>query len=365
MIRKSIISLFLTGLVLVVFYRGALMNEIDDARVNSEFEQRASVADNISIEFLTQPLPTGENAKYTVAISDPLVTTPYHAIYVDENKVVLRDDGVGADDIAGDKIYSVYTTEDIQMFSQEMQNRRDLVISGEASLFTSGRSLIDPSHPSLSDVHNSDFTNIQPGVPVNIPMALLGPVVPGGGAGNKVSGTSSIPVLIDHSLMITDPSVIEDPTRTYDPCTGGNPNGDYTLWELMRQMASINPGSIATDLQTSDFIKKWLDNWTFTQTINGDVVDQRPLVNNIIQNWESFPGGPLDPKSTDFKLSAIVLRSDLRGNSGYGVSDAGEVRFVFQLLNTNACFPERFLLILEYGINIDNCTDLHGYFTKW
>ncbi len=365
MIRKSIISLFFTGMVLIVFYRGALMNEIDDARVNSEFEHRASVADNISVEFLAQPLPSGENMRYLVEISDPLVTTPYHAINVEGTKIVLRDDGVGADDVAGDRIYSVYSSEDMQLFTQEMEHRRDLIISGEAAVFTSGRTLIDPSNPSLSDVADVDFNNMTTGVPFNIPMTLLGPVVASGGSGNKVSAVSSVPILIDHSLTITDPNVIEDPARTFDPCTGGNPNGIWTFWEIMRQMASPNPGSIASDPQTSDFIMDWMSTWMTTITVNNDDVLDRPQINNIIQSWESFPGGPLDFKLTPWKLIGIINRTDLRGNSGYGLSDAGEVRFVFQLIDNNACNPLPFLVILEYGINAPNCDELHNYALGW
>ncbi len=366
MIRKGIISLFLSGLVLIAFYRGVLINEIEEAQVNPEFAQKASVADNIAVEFFSAPTPAGETMRYLVTITDPAVNTPYHALYVDGVKVVLRDDGEGADDIADDNIYSVYGSEDMQLFTQEMQSRRDLIVSGAASMFTSGRSVIDPSSSLLDDVEQTDFSNLTLDVPFSVPARLFGPVVSSGGTGNKVSGvTAGPPVLIDHSLMITDPSVIEDPTRTYDPCTGGNPNGIWTFWEIMRQMASPNPGAIATDIQTSDFILQWLDNWTFTQVINGDQVDDRPQVSTIVQSWEQFPGGPLDFKLTPFKLIGIVNRIDLRGNTGYSLSDAGEVRFVFQLLDNNGCFPERFLTILEYGINMSDCADLHGYALKW
>ncbi|HBF18560.1 MAG TPA: hypothetical protein DDW81_00600 [Cryomorphaceae bacterium] len=361
MIRKSIISLFLTGLVLIVFYRGALMTEFEDTQVDPDFAQRASVADNIEVEFLSAPLPTGENVIYHVEINDPNVTKPFHAIMVEGQKVVLRDDGKEADAVAGDKIYSVYATEDIGQFSEEMRQRQDLIVSGQVPVFK-GRSMVDVSSPIVQDIANQDFSRITPGSTVNLPLAMLGPVAATANGKNKVA---SVPVLVDHSLFITDPKVIEDPKRTYDPCTGGNPNGPHTFWEISRQMASLNPGSIATDIQTSDFLRKWLDSWFFDITENSDLVKKRPLVANIIQSWEAFPGGPLDPKQTPFKLIAIVNRMDLRGNTGYSLTDAGEIRFVFQLIDNQGCFPHRFLAIFEYGINMPKCDQLHNYALKW
>ncbi|HAD95843.1 MAG TPA: hypothetical protein DCG19_00475, partial [Cryomorphaceae bacterium] len=200
MIRKSIISLFLTGLVLIVFYRGALMTEFEDTQVDPDFAQRASVADNIEVEFLSAPLPTGENVIYHVEINDPNVTKPFHAIMVEGQKVVLRDDGKEADAVAGDKIYSVYATEDIGQFSEEMRQRQDLIVSGQVPVFK-GRSMVDVSSPIVQDIANQDFSRITPGSTVNLPLAMLGPVAATANGKNKVA---SVPVLVDHSLFITD-----------------------------------------------------------------------------------------------------------------------------------------------------------------
>ncbi len=46
-----------------------------------------------------------------------------------------------------------------------------------------------------------------------------------------------------------------------------------------------------------------------------------PPISITLANWETFT---LDLKFAPFKLLAIVNRLDLRGNSGYGFSNAGE-----------------------------------------
>ena len=62
------------------------MTEFEDTQVDPDFAQRASVADNIEVEFLSAPLPTGENVIYHVEINDPNVTKPFHAIMVEGQK---------------------------------------------------------------------------------------------------------------------------------------------------------------------------------------------------------------------------------------------------------------------------------------
>src|SRR5437667_375943 len=79
---------------------------------------------------------------------------------------------------------------------------------------------------------------------------------------------SSPPVLFDDdkSLMITALPVVEDPTRTFNPCTGaGAPMGVWTFGHLMTEMANQS----ATGIDPADFALDWIKTWTAPRTING------------------------------------------------------------------------------------------------
>lgn len=171
------------------------------------------------------------------------------------------------------------------------------------------------------------------------------------------------------TLMITDLSVVEDPTRTFNPCNStGNPNGVWTFGALMRQMASPNSSSIASDLQVSNFVRNWMNTWKTNQTVNGENLPARSSIQNLLTDWENkssvSSGGILNMRFAPFKLIAIVNRLDLRGNSGYGFSNAGEGRFVFNAL-TSSCASQEFTVIFEYGINKKSCSAVKTFAQEW
>jgi hypothetical protein len=180
------------------------------------------------------------------------------------------------------------------------------------------------------------------------------------------------PKLKEQSLLIRDISVVEDPARTFNPCSKvGTPTGVWTFGELMRQLASPSPGVIATDAQTSTFILNWLNTWNSPNTINGELLIARPnMQSTIINPWlqrsqaNGAPTGQLKLEFAPFKLMAIVNRLDLRGNSGYGFSNAGEGRFVFCALNPN-CGPLQFTVIFEFGINKKSCESVKAFANEW
>ncbi|HLP20014.1 MAG TPA: hypothetical protein VK174_06930, partial [Chitinophagales bacterium] len=178
--------------------------------------------------------------------------------------------------------------------------------------------------------------------------------------------------LAQNSLMITDVKVVEDPTRTWNYCTQkGTATGPWTFGTLMREMASANPASIATDAEVSKFVLAWLAKWDTDQTINGDVVGARTkMKTDVTDVWlakseaAGSPKGQLDMKFAPFRLLAIVNRVDLRGNVGYGSTNAGEGRFVFCLINPN-CNAEQFTVIFEYGINKKGCSAVKAWGQQW
>src|SRR5690606_1273759 len=113
------------------------------------------------------------------------------------------------------------------------------------------------------------------------------------------------------SLMITDKSVVQDPKRTYDPCTGtGNADGVWTFKHLMTEMAN-EPRS---GLTPEDFTLEFLLTWLFPRDINSDLVTERPAMwDTVVEPWLLASGGrTLDLDKAPFRLLAIVNRLDLR-----------------------------------------------------
>ncbi len=166
-------------------------------------------------------------------------------------------------------------------------------------------------------------------------------------------------------LMITDVSVVNDPTRTFDICNNtGNPNGAWTFKTLMTNMAN----QPFTGIDPAVFTENWLQSWNVNHTINTFPVPARPNIGPLVlNNWPRI-GGKLDLNRAPFRLLAIVNRVDLRGNTVYGGGSAGEGRFVFGVVNRNAnggCSTTPFLVIFEYGVPISGCTNVKNYGQQW
>jgi len=195
----------------------------------------------------------------------------------------------------------------------------------------------------------------------------------------------------DRVLFIRDPAVVQDPTRTWNPCTGGNPNGVWTFNHLMTEMAN----QPATGINPSTFVEQWLSTWTQNPgpTINGTTVSTRNQMQKIIDQWrQDSGGGDLDLSIAPFRLLAIVSRLDLRattGGSGYGGAnftgnflDAGEARFIFGFvipptwedstgfvapvpIAGTSCQAMRGTLILEYKVPKCDCFDVRSWARQW
>lgn len=191
----------------------------------------------------------------------------------------------------------------------------------------------------------------------------------GTGSGEALAAPLAIDPAL--SLMIIHPSVIEDPSRTFNPCTDvGTRMGKWTFGYLMTQMAN----QTQTGIDPRVFARQWLAHWEAQQTINGFAVPGRPAVRDkVIIPWEAASGGPgslLDLSEAPFRLLAIVNRIDLRGNSGYTQNNAGEARFVFGVIdrtasNSTCCVVSEMTVILEYGIDRSGCEQVKGWAQQW
>ncbi len=269
-------------------------------------------------------------------------------LQLEKGPLVLRDDGRGGDEKAGDGIYTALTWFDFEAFLERIRTVEAQVAKfGKAALPPrfEGRALVGHRRlPTLEQVKK----HLAAGEPV--------PLVP---LGN--------PLTIDpeRSLVIRDPAVVEDPTRTHDVCSGGNPDGPWSFKRLVTEMANTP----LTGVSPEDFVRLWLATWESDQHINGWPVNQRAAAirSLVIDPWEARSGGPgqpLDLNQHPFKLIAIVNRIDLRDNVAYGGGSAGEGRFVFQVMD-DACNPTPFTVIFEYGIDKDHCLAVQDWGQQW
>ncbi len=340
-----------------------------DVKVRPEFEQKPPIAEDVSIELLEQPTSSDENVRLTATFSKEdveRIKESFLAIQIGKEQVVLRDDGKGADEKEGDGIFSLFLKEDIGQLIKDLEGAKEEMLLGKRKHFSNARSITQLDQKRLGLFEPSDLKSKKR---LKIPSTLF-PFTFG-------PKSVSFPILAEKSLLVNSIGVVEDPTRTFNPCdfsaAAGNPNGVWTFGELMRQMASPSPGSIVNDATTINFVMDWLNTWTIPNTVNGDGVPPRNIA-SVINTWQTLsdqaniaagnPVGPLLLERLPFKLTAIVNRLDLRGSSGYGFSDAGEGRLVFCVLD-NACNPREFNVIFEYGINKKTCVDVKAFGQEW
>ncbi|PSL29864.1 choice-of-anchor X domain-containing protein [Chitinophaga ginsengisoli] len=329
------------------------------ATVNTAFESNPPIATSINVRALKEPI-NGNNVLLTATFPRGVIKDNLHAIVVNDETLTLRDDGSEGDEQADDGIFSIAINEDLNALKEDLiatQTANVDKLNRKEHLFRwSGRSatVID-NQVRETNVRNLDF---EKGAVINPELFKLIPD----------------PELRERSLMITDLGVIEDPTRTFNPCTRkGDPDGVWTFGHLITQMANTP----ATGISVNTFLQSWLEKWMAAQIINGDNVAARTNIFSVVilpwlqasnpgaiintGNWKTFK---FNLSLAPFRLLAIVNRLDLRGNSGYKISNAGEGRFVFSVLGTN-CNPLRFTTILEYGIPKRTCKELHDFAQQW
>jgi hypothetical protein len=284
--------------------------------------------------------------------------------------IVLRDDGKGGDTKAGDHVFTGLAFSDVAAlkarFQAESQSK-----AKEVPVF-SGRSV----------------EKFAPADGVDLDAFLGGKLIPLPGPPRLLFSLANA----QHSLMITDTSVVRDLTRTYDPCTDtGAALGPWSFGHLMTELAN----QPLTGIDPSDLAEDWLASW-LTNQLPGSasvVVPPRTQMQKIIDDWRAVSGGSkLDLKKAPFRLLAIVNRIDLasrgKGGGGYGGGvggnflDAGEGRFVFGLVlpsgyqtsgynslgvldGKTQCRLTPFTVIFEYKIDKPGCVPVRKWAQQW
>ena len=296
------------------------------------------------------------------------------SVHLSERPTVLRDDGQGGDETAGDGFFSGVVRVDPRELRAERERNLKAAAAGPTPLFRGrervGTTVAEPLRGERALLRRPQELPILDRRPrervqrVQFPDAELRkdaflPILPIPGG---------IFVSPSKSLFINDPGVVTDPTRTFNPCTNvGNPNGVWTFGHLMTQLAN----QPATGIAPPDFAREWVKKWTVNQTVNGWPVANRNvgIQSQIIGPWQAASGGganPLNLTKAPFRLLAIVNRVDLRQNLVYGGGSAGEARFIFGAVNLqNNCQPLRFTVIFEYGIRKPHCFALRAWGKQW
>ncbi len=168
----------------------------------------------------------------------------------------------------------------------------------------------------------------------------------------------------ERSLLVRDPGVVQDPERTRASCEEGS-MGKWSFGYLMTEMANESQ----TGLNAQDFVLKWLYNWADDQSVNTwTVKERRAGVRLLIEKWAKDREGRLDLAKAPFRLLAIVNRPDLRGDLNYdkgSKNNAGELRFVFGMVDPVTCDSQRFTVIFEYGVKKDSCEATQQWATDW
>lgn len=279
---------------------------------------------------------------------------------------VMQDNGVYPDIHEKDGIFSTIINEDPDVFTTELAQRYiNLNSQGYVMQFTGHSGKIIKTH----NVKPFNFDGFNQFQELELPGVFV--------EGTSPCDIDDNSIIKQNSLLITNLKVVEDPARTYNVVDDtGNPQGAWTFGQLIKNMAGgyADEASPTTEELTKvrDFIKTWIiefysnysvNNQTSSNILAGNVKSHiiQPWIDKtksdlglptpafLIGDWENiWDSFSVDAqtngaevintllKNAPFKLSAIVNRIDLRGNSGYSgaVNNAGETRFIFSLIQT-------------------------------
>lgn len=297
-----------------------------------------------TLQLLSKPTQTA-NAVLRVQFQDLRKNT---SIVINGGRAptLLHDDGKAPDAKRGDGIYAALVKVNAKQYSIEQRRRLQLAQRFKEVPVFEQRQLKRwiPFRPSQVTELRTDVATV-------------------------VDSFTGIPFDLDpaSTLLITDLDVVEDPTRTYDACTGeGTPMGPWTFGHLMTEIANHS----ATGIHPEDFVEHWFEQWTQNRVINTWNVAARAGAQDLLDSWPRLPNGRLNLEEAPFRLLAIVNRIDLRENTGYGGTSAGEARFVFGLLDCHGAFDfvgetTESTVILEYGIDKATCFGVRDWAQQW
>lgn len=309
----------------------------------NDFRFNPPVVEDITIIKLSTPTNQG-NVILAARFAEDKRLGREIALRPDGNLTLLHDDGKDGDETAGDRVFSAIVPMDFA--SLAAQQRRVI-----AALEKQGKPVTVRHFSGREIVKHEKFDRAA------LDRLFLGDRI-------RLIPIGADTVDEHRSLLITATSVVEDPDRTFNPCTGmGMPMGKWTFGYLMQQLAN----EPLTGINPSDFTLRWLNRWVHDQTVNDFTVPARAVpMQEIIDQWPKQPNGRLDLSRAPMKLLAIVNRIDLANNTTYGNGNAGEGRFVFGVVNpSESCSPIEFTVIFEYGVPRRTCSEIKAWANQW
>ncbi len=275
----------------------------------------------------------------------------------DKQRVILTDSGKNGDRKADDGLFSTVIDFEYEALIKMAESSEKRFDKRRPRAVFRGREIIGVEN---RDFMQKSFTRLQE-------LGSVKDII----KNRKVIDLSDIFFLFDvlsidpaRSLIVTAPTVVQDPTRTIDPCTStGNPNGVWTFKHLVSEMVA------GTGVDPADFVEQWLMLWTSSQIVSSDFVaaPRSQILDKVLNPWPRTASGKLDLDQSPFRLAAIVNRIDLSENLVYGSGSAGEGRFVFGVRDANAtsCQFLPFSVIFEYGIEKNSCFGLNDWAQQW
>ncbi|HUS67933.1 MAG TPA: hypothetical protein VMZ28_25530 [Kofleriaceae bacterium] len=187
--------------------------------------------------------------------------------------------------------------------------------------------------------------------------------------GQPLPACAGVQVWISKQILVTHPLVVDDPVRTR--WSGAMDDEDDGAWHAGRLLADLTGDS---GIAPEDFVRAFLGKWEVDEEVNGFVVPNRRdgVRAKIIDPWPKRPDGSLDLTRAPFRLLAITPRFDLReldppapsGETADPSGDppgAGELRFVFGLIDPANGDPLRFTMILEYNMPAFDATGVRAW----
>lgn len=344
-LRRLVLCLALAlalGVVVQGFRADRKTPDSPSSNENPTARNRLPKAEALWARPLAEPTSEG-NALLTARFEQTAGPSAHYNIDLDGREIALRDDGLRGDLAAGDGTFSAVIDFDFQ----ELSSNRDRIRALQQKL---GRAPVIPVFRGRERIIEQNLARLTAAEREADGSASLMPL----GSSDAVDPA--------RSLLITDLKVVEDPTRTFNPCTGeGTQMGKWTFGHIVREIANQS----ATSVKPVKLVKRWLKIWTKDQTINGLVVPKRANIKSVVlNNWPRLPSGALDLARAPFKLLAIVNRVDLRSDVLAGGNNAGEARFVFGLMG-QLCEPQQFTIILEYGIKRNGCAEVKTWAKEW
>lgn len=277
---------------------------------------------------------------------------------IDNNgeQVVLRDDGLGFDKVAGDGIFTTKIFTDVNEFRKTALDMDAQMKKNGPGVQFYNRAIATPENCIMGQF---DARLLDSNQPVSIGNLI--------GTGNEL-----IDSVRRNCIFITDLAVVEDPERTWNPCTQtGNVDGAWTFKTIMKNLAKSSAQEDPSDSALSEFVMRFLHNWEVEREINGDVVPPRPLITEkVILPWlakseaAGAPAGQLDMRFAPYKLTAIVNRFDIRERAA-GIP-AGEGRYTFCMIDSSCTEALQATMVVEYGITSkSNCDSIQSWARRW